>query len=389
VVRLDVRAHPDDPSQRAVFASIANVSTNVLRTDVELSFDGSVLETRPLDLAPTNTEVLIFTTPQQKDGVFTVRLTAEDELRADNQASIVSQMPAPVRTLLVTKGNRLLEKALKGYPQLQLNTAAQLTDDAQNFDVCVLDDVLPAIWPKVNTLAIHVAATNWFSGWSTVTNPPIVDWKSSHPLLRFVNFDNVQIAESLAIKAPSWALVLVETPQTPVIVAGELNRQRLLWLGFDPLQSTWPWRISFPIFVANAVEWLNPASIGNQLLLSPGKAFRWSLPNGIATAQITGPDGRPRPVKVEPDARELVITDTLQQGIYHVKAGTNSVTFCVNLLDANESRIAPKAELPLGKYGGVQATTMKRANAELWRWIAGAGMAVLLFEWWWYHKRTA
>ena len=76
----------------------------------------------------------------------------------------------------------------------------------------------------------------------------------------FVNFDNVQVAESLAVKAPSWGVPLLESPASPLIVAGELNRQRLLWVGFDPLQSTWPLRLSFPIFVANAVDWLNPAA---------------------------------------------------------------------------------------------------------------------------------
>ena len=59
-----------------------------------------------------------------------------------------------------------------------------------------------------------------------------------------------------------------------------------------------------------------------------------------------------------------------------------------NLLDSNESNIQPLEELPLGRYGNVTATTLKRANVELWWWIALGGLAVLLFEWWWYHRRT-
>jgi hypothetical protein len=390
IVRLDVRGNPDDPAQRAIFVSVGNFSTNETRTDVELRFDGRVLETRPLDLAPTNTELLIFTTPQTNNGVFTVRLLAEDDLLADNEASIVSQIPAPVKVLLVSKGNRLLEKALKGSANVQLTTVAQLTDPAETFDVCVLDDVFPAVWPRVNTLAIHVANTNWFPSWSNVEAPPIVDWKNAHPLLRFVNFDNVQIAESLAVKAPSWGIPLVETSPTPVILAGELARQRLIWLGFDPLQSTWPWRISFPIFMANAVEWLNPATANSgQLLLQPGKAFRLALPHAVSSAEVTLPDGKTRALTVDPQAKEVVVGDTLRQGIYRLKAGTNETTFCVALLDAHESDLAPKAELPLGRYGNITATNLKRANAELWRWIALVGMVVLLFEWWWYHKRTA
>src|SRR5438093_8711760 len=74
IVRLDVRANPEDPSQRAVFASLANFSTNMIRTDVELLFDDQLLKTRPFDLGPTNTQLLIFTAPQTNDGVPTVRL---------------------------------------------------------------------------------------------------------------------------------------------------------------------------------------------------------------------------------------------------------------------------------------------------------------------------
>ena len=389
IVRIDVRANPDDASQRAVFTSVANFSTNAIKTDAELLFDNQLLETRPLDLAPTNTQLLIFTTPQKSDGIFTVRLTVQDDLAADNQASIVSLLPAPVRILLVSKGNRFLEKALKAAPNVRLSIASQLADTAGAFDLCVLDDVFPAVWPRANTLAIHTANTNWFPGWETIKTPVIVDWRSADPLLRFVNFDNVQIAETLAVKSPAWGVSLVDSPQTPLIIAGEVDRQRLVWIGFDPLQSTWPLRISFPIFVANAVDWLNPAGANaRQFLLQPGSAFRLGLAEPVSSAQLTAPDGKTKSLTVEPNARELVVGDLLRQGVYRLRAGTNEVSFCVNLMDSNESNITPREELPLGKYGKVAATTLKRANMELWRWIAGAGLLVLLLEWWWYHKRT-
>ena len=86
---------------------------------------------------------------------------------------------------------------------------------------------------------------------------------------------------------------------------------------------------------------------------------------------------------------EIAFSETLNQGVYRVEAGTNQTWFCVNLLDNLESRIAPRRELNFGKYGQVKATTMRRANLEAWRWIAAVGLAVLLFEWWYYHRRTA
>ena len=390
ITALDVKANPEDASQRAVYVNVANFSTNELQTDLELRLDGQLLATRPLKIAAGEVSPQLFLASQTRDGVFTVHSTLQDDLAADNEASIVSLLPHPVKVLLVTRGNRFLERALRAAPNVQLTVAGELATDAAEYDFIVLDDVLPAIWPKGNVLAIHVANTNWFESISQIEAPPIVDWRATHPVLRYVGFDNVQVAKSLMVKTPSWGVSLVDSPQAPLIVAGELGRQRILWVGFDTLESTWPYRISYPIFVANAVEWLNPATERNsQLLVRAGDPFRLSLPQPVTNAQITLPNGTIQKMKVDAKANEIVFGDTLRQGVYHLKTGTNETTFCVALLDAAESNIKPRDELQFGKYSKVSATTLHRANMELWRSIAGLALLVLLFEWWYYHRRTA
>jgi hypothetical protein len=64
------------------------------------------------------------------------------------------------------------------------------------------------------------------------------------------------------------------------------------------------------------------------------------------------------------------------------------MVFCVDLLDKDESNIRPRDELHLGKYTTVGATSLQRANMELWRTIAAIALAVLALEWWYYHRRT-
>jgi Ca-activated chloride channel homolog len=389
ITALDARANPEDVRQRAVYASVANFSPDDRQTDLELLLDDRLLETRPLTIPAGQTSPQVFLAKQSRDGVFTVRVTSQDDLAVDNKASIVSLMPKPVKVLLVSRGNRLLEKALRAVANVELAGATDLTDAATGFDFVVLDDVTPMVWPKGNVLAIHVANTNWFEGVKRVEAPPIVDWKSAHPLLRYTGFDNVQVVESLTARIPTWAVSLVETPQAPLILAGELGRQRIIWIGFDILQSNWPLRVSFPIFIANAVEWLDPANArSGQLLVKAGDPFRLALPETPASAQVTLPDGATRSLKLDPSANELVFGDTYKQGVYRLRLGTNDTVFCVNLLDAAESNIKPRDELQLGKYTKVSATTKQRANLELWRTIATLGLLVLLAEWWYYHRRT-
>ncbi len=390
IVSLDVRPNPEDPRQRAIFTSVVNYSPEEQKTEIELRFDDQLLEAKPLTLPPTNTTPVVFLAAQPRDGVFSVRLNAKDDLAADNQASIVSLLPQPVKVLLVSRGNKFLEKALKAAGKVELTVAADLTDPRPNADLVVLDDVTPTVWPRQNLLAIHTMNTNWFANVGSVDGPAIVDWKSTHPLMRFVSFDNVAVAKALAVRTPTWAVAVADSPQTPLILAGELARQRIAWLAFDTLESSWPLRVSFPIFIANAVDWLNPASIqAGQLLVKAGEPFRLALNEPVKSAAVTSPDGGKRAFAVDPTAPELVFGDTARQGVYHLALGTNETVFCVDLLDPAESDTRPRAELNFGKFGNVTATTTRRANLEIWRWIAALGLAVLLFEWWYYHRRTA
>jgi hypothetical protein len=390
ITALDVRPHPEDARQRAIYVSVGNFSTNSRSADLELSLDGRLVETRALNIGPGETSPQVFVAAQSRDGVFTVRLDAKDDLAADNQASIVSLLPKPVNVLLVSRGNRLLEKALRAVSNVRLSTATDLTDPATTFDFVVLDNVAPTVWPKGNVLAIHVVNTNWTEKVIRVEGQPIVDWRASHPLLRYAGFDNVQIAESYTAKTPTWAVSLADAPQAPLILAGDLGRQRIIWIGFDLLESNWPLRVSFPIFIANAADWLNPANAkSGQLLVKAGDAFRMGLAQPEKTAQLTLPDGKVQNLTLDTQATEVVIGETARQGTYRLKVGTNDTLFCVNLLDAAESNIKPRDELQLGKYTKVVATTVKRANMELWRTLAGLALLVMMVEWWYYHRRTA
>ncbi len=389
ITALDVRANPENPKQRAIYANIANFSSNNVQTEVELMLDERLLQTRALSAGPGEASPQVFIASQSRDGVFTVRLTAKDDLAADNQASIVSLLPKPAKVLLVSRGNRLLEKVLRATPNVELAVATGLTDPAAGFDFVILDNVAPAVWPSGNVLAFHVFNTNWFNGATRVESPPLVDWKSTHPLLRYVSFDNVQVAQSLTAKTPGWAVSLVEAPQAPLMFAGDLGRQRIVWVGFDPLESNWPLRVSFPIFIVNACDWLNPASAqGGQFLVKAGDAFRLPLAHPERSGRLTYPDGSTRTLDLDANASEIVIGDTFKQGIYRLRLGTNEIVFCADLLDAAESNIQPRDEIQMGKYTKVTATTMQRANMELWRSLAALGLLILLVEWWYYHRRT-
>jgi Ca-activated chloride channel homolog len=390
IVGLDVRANPQDPQLRAIFATIANASPFERRTEVELLFNGQLIDVRSVTVPPTNSVPFVVTAGQPRDGVFTVRLTAEDDLAVDNQASIVSLLPQPQRILLVTRGNRFLERALRAAGRVELTVTTALNVADPPFDLVVLDDVRPAVWPRGNVLAIHTYDPEWFEPGGMVELPSIVDWKSTHPLLRFVTFDDVHIARTRALVAPPWAESVVDSTQASLILTGDRGSQRMVWVGFDLLESNWPLRVSFPIFIANAIDWLNPVSIqARHRLVQAGQPIRLALTEPVSTATITGPDGGSVTLPLDPEGRELIFGHTARQGIYRVALGSRETLFAVNLLDPVETNTRPREELDFGRFGVVAGTTVRRANLEIWRWIVVLGLGILLYEWWYYHRRTA
>ncbi|MBI4771121.1 MAG: hypothetical protein HY784_12105 [Chloroflexi bacterium] len=60
--------------------------------------------------------------------------------------------------------------------------------------------------------------------------------------------------------------------------------------------------------------------------------------------------------------------------------------FAVNLFDPGESNIRPAPFITLGRAPLAAARRDEAGQRELWPWLAGAGLAILLLEWWVYHR---
>jgi hypothetical protein len=183
----------------------------------------------------------------------------------------------------------------------------------------------------------------------------------------------------------------MEALDGPLLVAGEVAGQRRVWLAFEPLNSTWPLRVSFPIFIANAVDWLNPArSRMERLNLRAGEPWRWSPPpNFHGTVEVQPPGSDWQPVPWEGTGSEVVFGGTEHAGIYPWRHGSVSQSFVVHALDPLESDTLPRREGSIGRFNSAATLTLGRLDRELWRWLAAAAFAVLLFEWWYFHRRSA
>ena len=385
---FEARADPEEPGRAVLFVKCLNASSNATTRRIELYADGRLLDTRAAELGPRGEAAAVFALPVNRPLLARVRLAGIDDLAADDEAWAPLAPPRPARVLLITQGNPFLEKALSVLPNIRLAAAPDMPEK-DDFDIVVVDNVIPRRWPEGNVLAFGVAPTNVVRVVGSLEQPPIADWQASHPLLRFVRLENVRIAKAVAAQPARWLLPIIESREHPLAAAGERGGRRWVWTAFDPLESTWPLRVSYPIFIANAVQWLNPVQrAGAQRLLRTGEPFRCPLPRGIAQATIRRPSGAEQTVEADPAQGELVFGGTEERGVYTVRFGTNQVRFAANLLSAQETDLRPRPELALGRHAAPPSMRRSFVDLELWRWAAALGLLILLAEWWYYHKRT-
>jgi hypothetical protein len=164
-------------------------------------------------------------------------------------------------------------------------------------------------------------------------------------------------------------------------------------LTFDLHNSDLPLQISFPILMANLVSYLLPSSPVAASIpedgLRAGATVSIHPEPGVSGVEVTTPSGRV--VTLTPGEDGTSLSDTGETGLYTVKyMGTSSQAeehFAVNLFDPQESNIRPEATLQTAS-GPITASAQEAVGQrELWPWLAGAALAVLLVEWWVYHRR--
>ena len=112
-------------------------------------------------------------------------------------------------------------------------------------------------------------------------------------------------------------VALARIAQGPLLYALETAKLRLVYLGFDLLQSDLPLRVAFPVMFHNIFEWFQP-----QRLEFPGQSVRAGAPFKIGAAQtdaaveITTPSGKKEMLA---SGGSLVFADTLEAGFYAFK----------------------------------------------------------------------
>ncbi len=347
---------------------------------------------------------LIFEKVVSDAGKLFVRVDdTDDDFPRDNVGYALLEPARKVKVLLVTAGSGVLENFIKtavrvGAIDGQI-VAPQAYSPAAQADLVILDGYLPAAqdMPKVDTLIIRpeVKGAGDVAGFNVtaeVEKPVVLRWKREDPLMQYVELSELRLSKALLLGKDMEAIDLVSSPESSLIAYKDVGAVRRYFVAFSPtIESNWWMQPSLLIFLQNLVEQTRVRHyIGVPQLLASGTAAKlWDIgdEHGVGSAKITMPDGSVVDVPAKDGTVEFADTDHI--GFYDVASGEKKSTFAVNLLSPAESDIRPQS-LQTGAGTSVQESSgVATVNKEIWQWLAIAALAVLLMEWWVYHRRIA
>lgn len=179
------------------------------------------------------------------------------------------------------------------------------------------------------------------------------------------------------------------------MVAVSRGPMQVIHCPFNPLDTNWPFQRSFVTFMVNAVDYLGHAGQGlTNRSLKPGEAITARLPANATDIELLTPD-RTQPLKLEPLDPAQLAWGPIELSGPHILSWQGSDggerqnrAFAVNLLSEQEGHVAVNPVLEIGKDVVDARETQRGAYTPLWPWAIGVCMAVLMVEWWVYHRKA-
>ena len=408
VIAMQARRSYENPDEVNVFATLANYDAAPITCDVQLSINNNVCAVKSVTVPPLRADessgavipgklAVDFSLSYAEAGVLEVRKLLgsgeTDCLSCDDAAWAILPAPKRLSVLLVTNGNKVLESALQACPLAKLEQQSPAQFDSadpndlsieQRYDMIVLDNHVPAELPKCRYLVfgrppddIDVSAPQ------ELENQIIVDWRTKHPVLKYVDLTNLFVARCHRIILPRDADVLAEFNETPALALLRRNGSVFLLAGFDVLQSNWPFEPGFVLFCYNAAGFLGMQfGAGQEMNLKVGEPIVVDGLDGQVTARIDGPGFSGREISSSVSG-SLRFPSTDRTGTYSLSIDDQPDRFfAVNLLDSKESNIEPMRQIVLsGQEVQAEEQELSRANLPLWPFLVGLALALVCLEW--------
>lgn len=390
---LGVAAFSVNPNQGSgeLFVKVRNYGTSQNSAILSIYRNDELLQAENISLAAGGEKIQIIPNLPLNAANYRAQLTSDDDpYPLDDAAFVAFQPSASQRILLVSEGNFFLEQFLAALPNAEAYQMlpSEAGTPAAGYSTTIYDGFFPDTLPAGNILLINPPPNPLMDvGLATVQIGGLT--VPEHPITNHTNFERISVLRAKSIPAPLWADVLVESDTGALVFVGETQARRVAVLAFDLLDSDLPLQVAFPILFSNLLDYLNPPAIydapqGFQI----GDAVTLHPSPDVDELRITAPDGTE--FKLPIDEQGATFLNSEQIGLYSITSlpsGTEE-TFAVNQFSGLESNIAPQKNLSIIGTEQENRTTEKTGQRELWRYAALLAIALLMWEWWLYHRQS-
>jgi Ca-activated chloride channel homolog len=401
-VAISALALTASPGGQTLFAQLTNYGDQTASRRVDIFADGTLFNAVEVNLAPagdpaaTQSFSIEVPAPVQLveariDGEGARPEAQQDALPLDDRAWAVSTLGDDTTIRVVTPGNRFLTVGLSLLPGITYTVAPSLTttftETALEVPLTILDGIVPATLPPGNLLFIAPpASTEFFSITGELEFPSVRPAPGDQPLLRNVSLSEVSVLKTARLVPSTWARTVIDSDGTPLLVAGERDGRRVAVLGFDLHNSTLPLQVAFPLLLSNLVDYLAPGAGAGANQLAPGQALAVQVDDKITRVALTPPSGSQLDLPIQNGQAVYAETDALGPYTLEEYVGEELVArqrFAVNMFAPDESRVAPRPDIAIRQTSGLAAavTTGREGKQELWHWLAGLALALLVLEW--------
>jgi hypothetical protein len=379
VTAFDLRAVPAEPNRFEAFLELTNHSASPKR--VALRIDGTAGQTmqRAVPLAAGQVLGESLDLESFSEGPVRVLIDAPDDgFELDNVAYAYLGSPRKARVALVSAGNETLETLLGLDPRVSLELLKP--GDAATGpppDLYIFDRFAPESPPSAPALLIRPGAASWLPAPSgqEIENLSLARTAREHPLMAHVALDDV-VVERAALVSRGAHHVVAGSDEEPLILASE-TPNRFAMLTFALEDSNLPFQSSFPVFLSNAVSWLS----GTEVVASSLGTVAVSVRSGV----VTDIEGQGVPSRTSGGRTSF---SPGAPGLYSVKGSEGELMVSANLLSPRITAVNASS-FAAGSESGRRAeeSPESRGRGELWVGLALFALALLLLEWWTYHRR--
>ncbi len=367
-----------------VYCGVRNFGLNKADTVLEILADNKLIYTTKLSIQSLKSAGVSCLAPASTR-ILQARIDAKDLLLADNQLYASADPNSAISTLIVSKGNPFLERALLLDPRVTLDRSDSLPNSEKGsvskFDLIVFDGIKPQ--PVSSKAVVSFGQSSESSGAISkgqIESPKITDVTKS-PLTKGVNFSTTYIEKGFLLQPFEGAKTIVDSNQGPIVVA-DYGETRKVAVCFNTLESDFPLQVGFPIFIANILDFVANESDLNEIVTKSGATFAFRSQTDVS---VSGPNGYQQSIPAKDG--QAIWRNIAYAGKYGASVNDKPKDVFVSLRSDIESNIATKPDLVLGT-GKVKAIQTPFRLQDYWRIFVMLCLGFLAFEWWVYSRKS-